>query len=150
MLSASGALLGAIALSGAPARAEAAGAQTRTGSYQVITSDSEQFEDLQQGTNLRWKGQAQRIAFPRTSAEVAEELRTVLRLGLRPSARSGGHCYEGFVSNPAVKSIIDLSAMDQVRWDPEMNAFEIGAGAQLGLVYQLLYAQGKRLRHDWR
>jgi hypothetical protein len=141
MLSASGALLGAIALSGAPARAEAAETQARTGSYQVITSASEQFDDLQQGTNLRWKGEATRIAFPRTAAEVAEELRTVLRLGLKPSARSGGHCYEAFVANPAVESIIDLSAMDQVRWDPEMKAFEVGAGAQLGLVYQLLYKQ---------
>lgn len=141
LFSAGGALIGAIALSGIPSRALAAEEGASTSPYRVITSASEQFEDLQQGTNLRWRGNAQRIAFPRTAAEVAEELRAALRLGLRPSARSGGHCYEAFVSNADVKSIIDLSAMDQVRWDPSMNAFEVGAGAQLGMVYQLLYKQ---------
>lgn len=141
MLSATGALMGALTLSNIPDRAAAADQHSTAGTYRVVTPASEQFEDLQQGTNLRWKGNAQRIAFPRNTAEVAEEVRTVLRLKLRPSARSGGHCYEGFVSNPDIQSIIDLSALNQVRWDPAMKAFEVGAGAQLGLVYQLLYKQ---------
>ncbi|WP_284753214.1 FAD-binding protein [Arthrobacter sp. efr-133-R2A-120] len=140
-LGAGGALAGAFALSSIAAGANAAPSGSPRTPYRVITPGSEQYEDLLQGTNLRWKGAAQRIAFPTTTDEVAQELRTVLGLGLRPSARSGGHCYEGFIANGDVKAIIDLSAMDQVRWDPAMGAFEIGAGAQLGLVYQLLYKQ---------
>ena len=140
-LGAGGALAGAFALSSIAAGASAAPSGTARTPYRVITPGSEQYEDLLQGTNLRWRGAAQRIAFPTTTDEVAQELRTVLGLGLRPSARSGGHCYEGFVANGDVKAIIDLSAMDQVHWDPEMKAFEVGAGAQLGLVYQLLYKQ---------
>jgi len=140
-LGAGGALAGVFALNQAPAAQAASKTTAAPTPYRVITPGSEQYEDLLQGTNLRWKGTAQRIAFPRTAAETAEELRTVLALGLRPSARSGGHCYENFVANGDNQAIIDTSAMDQVRWDPEMKAFEVGAGAQLGLVYQLLYKQ---------
>ncbi|MDQ0424074.1 FAD-binding oxidoreductase [Cellulomonas iranensis] len=111
------------------------------GPYRVVTPASEQWEDLRQGTNLRWIGSPRRIAFPRDASEVAAEIRTIQRLGLRPAVRSGGHGYESFVSNDDVTAIIDLAAMNQVRWDPRRRAFEVGAGAQLGAVYQLLYKQ---------
>ena len=110
-------------------------------SYGVVTPDSKQWQDLRQGTNLRWIGTPSRIAFPRNTEEVITELNTVINLGLRPTVRSGGHCYEDFVSNNDISAIIDTSAMSYVKWDDERQAFEVGAGTQLGHVYQLLYKQ---------
>lgn len=133
--------VGALSMAGATAPASAAPG-TRTGNtYRSVTANSDQYLDLCQGTNLRWSGTPKRIAFPRDAAEVATELRNVLSSRLKPAVRSGGHCYEDFVSNPSISAIIDLSAITQVRWDTTMGAFEIGAGAQLGAVYQLLYKQ---------
>ncbi|MFC4335404.1 FAD-binding oxidoreductase [Salininema proteolyticum] len=139
LLGMGGAVLGAFAATSIVP--QSASAAPGVGDYRVVTRSSEQFEDLRQGTNLRWRGNPERLAFPRGADEVAAEIRTVLDRGLRPAVRSGGHCYEDFTTHGGITAVIDTSAMNQVRWDPEMKAFEVGAGAQLGVVYQLLYKQ---------
>lgn len=107
--------------------------------YRIITPEDAQYSGLCQGTNLRWQGKPRRIVFPESAEDVATELRYILSKGLKPSVKSGGHCYENFVHNKDITAIIDLSTLCDIRWDPVMGAFEIGAGAQLGAVYQLLY-----------
>ncbi|TWI92650.1 FAD/FMN-containing dehydrogenase [Roseibium hamelinense] len=132
----------AVAVGGLSLRPSVAGSGSRPSEpYRVITDLSEQYDDLRQGTNLRWKGSPKRIAFPKNAEDVAHEVALIRDTGLVPAVRSGGHCYEDFVSNGRVTAIIDTSAMNQVSWDPNMKAFEVGAGAQLGAVYQLLYKQ---------
>jgi FAD/FMN-containing dehydrogenase len=37
--------------------------------------------------------------------------------GLPIAVRSGGHCFEDFVDSAQTQSIIDVSRMNQVRWD---------------------------------
>ena len=131
--------LGTLGLSGAsPVQGGAASAHDP---YRVVSDSSEQWQALRRGTNLRWVGSPRRIAFPRTTAQVVAEVRAVLAAGLRPAVRSGGHCYEDFVSNDQVTAVIDLSRFDGVRWDPERGAFEVGAGVRLGSLYEQLYEQ---------
>ena len=52
--------------------------------------------------------------------------------------RSGGHCLEGFVDDPAVECVIDLSRMDSVYYDPGQRAFAVEAGATFGRLYPAL------------
>jgi Berberine and berberine like/FAD binding domain len=52
--------------------------------------------------------------------------------------RSGGHCIEGLVDDPAVRCVIDLSQMDSVSYDRDRRAFAVEAGATVGRVYQAL------------
>ncbi len=43
-----------------------------------------------------------------------------MRDNLRVAVRSGGHCLEGFVADPAVRVVIDTSLMTGVNFDPEI------------------------------
>ena len=61
------------------------------------------------------------------------------RARLRIAARSGGHCFEGFVAAPAVKVVIDTSLMNSIYYDPDMNPFTVEAGATLSEVYRKLF-----------
>jgi FAD/FMN-containing dehydrogenase len=52
---------------------------------------------------------------------------------------SGGHCLEGFVSDPAVRVIIDVSPMKGVYYDPEWRAVAVEAGATVGETFRALF-----------
>jgi hypothetical protein len=52
---------------------------------------------------------------------------------------SGGHCLEGFVSDPAVRVIIDVSPMKRVYYDPERLAVAVEAGATVGETFGALF-----------
>jgi FAD/FMN-containing dehydrogenase len=64
---------------------------------------------------------------------------TAVREGRRLAVRSGGHCLEGFVGDPAVKALIDMSAMTGVTYDSERRAFAVEGGTTLSEVYARLY-----------
>jgi FAD binding domain/Berberine and berberine like len=89
--------------------------------------------------NKRFAGKPDYIRLPSSTVEVVEALEEAVRDGLRVVARSGGHCLEGFVSDPEVRAIIDTSLMTGLRYDPEMNAFALEAGLTLGEVYRKLF-----------
>jgi FAD/FMN-containing dehydrogenase len=52
---------------------------------------------------------------------------------------SGGHCLEGFVSDPDVRVIIDVSPMKRIYYDPEHRAIAVEAGATVGETFQALF-----------
>ncbi len=53
---------------------------------------------------------------------------------------SGGHCLDGFVSDPDVRVIIDVSPMRRVYYDQERRAVAVEAGATVGETFQTLWA----------
>src|SRR5207253_7300435 len=55
------------------------------------------------GFNRRFVPRPEYVRAVGSSAQVARALEDAVREGLRPAARSGGHCLEGFVAEPAVK-----------------------------------------------
>ncbi|WBB80518.1 FAD-binding protein [Micromonospora sp. WMMD882] len=105
----------------------------------VVGPDDHRYGDLVRGTNARWVGQPERVVLARTTAQVVAAVQAAVDAGKRISVRSGGHCYEGFVSNPEVKVIVDLSEMNRVDYDPGRRAFVIEPGAMLSEVYERLY-----------
>ncbi|WP_287880927.1 BBE domain-containing protein [Aquitalea sp.] len=68
-----------------------------------IESSNKTYVALQKGFNLRWpitsEDGAQRIYICSTPEEVQTAANEALSQGFRITVRSGGHCYEGFVSN---------------------------------------------------
>ena len=59
---------------------------------------------------------------------------------------SGRHCYEDFVYNGGTRAVIDMSALNQVGFDAERNAFFVDAGCENWTVYRtLLNGFGKTL-----
>jgi hypothetical protein len=69
---------------------------------------------------------------------VVNAVDAVVASGKKLAVRSGGHCTEGFVDDPAVQCVIDLGQMDSVYYDRHRRAFAVEAGATLGRVYQAL------------
>ena len=73
-----------------------------------------------------------------SAADVVETLSLAVRAGLRPAARSGGHCFAGRSSSEGV--VIDVTPMNAV--SVSGDAATIGAGARLGEVYRSLNEHG--------
>lgn len=80
----------------------------------------------------------QAVASCSTAGEVAEAIATARRDRLPLAVRSGGHCFAGRSSTEGL--LIDVSPMRSVELDGEIAT--IGAGAQLGDVYDALEPHG--------
>ena len=59
--------------------------------------------------------------------------------GRRLVVTSGGHCLEGFVSDPDVRVIIDVSPMKRIYYDAAMRAMAVEAGATVGETFRALF-----------
>ncbi len=108
----------------------------------TIDRKDPRFDTLKKGHNLRFPATeseaASRIVLCANAAEAAEALQRVVASGLRPTVRSGGHCYEDFVSNNPNGAILDLSLHRAIDQDAS-GGFRVAAGAVLGEVYRTLY-----------
>jgi aclacinomycin oxidase len=106
----------------------------------AITPEDDRYAFLTgRSRNTRFAGRPAEIHLPATSAEVAAAVQGAVDAGRRLAVRSGGHCLENLVDHEGVQSLIDLSALREVRYDPEHRAFSVQAGAELGPVYRALH-----------
>ncbi|MEV4342061.1 FAD-binding protein [Streptomyces sp. NPDC049590] len=108
------------------------------GPVSVSPSDN-RYADLRSGTNQRFTGSPDTVTLVGSTSQVVNAVQAAVSAGKRIAVRSGGHCYEDFVANPEVKSVIDVSPMNNVSFDTARNAFVIEAGAKLGQVYERLF-----------
>ncbi len=101
------------------------------------------FDTLKRGNNIRFPATdaeaAGRIVLCSDEAEVSAALQRIVASGIRPTIRSGGHCYEDFVANNPNGAIIDLSLHNRVDAPATGKPFRVASGARLGEVYQTLY-----------
>src|SRR5882757_1531849 len=69
----------------------------------TVTKKDNRYPTLKKGHNVRWPASeadaVSRIELCETPQDAAEALQRVVSAGLRPTVRSGGHCYEDFVVN---------------------------------------------------
>jgi hypothetical protein len=109
----------------------------------IVNRSDSRFDTLKRGNNLRFPASdaeaPDRILLCNDAAEIADALQRVVAAGLRPTVRSGGHCYEDFVSNNPHGAIIDISMYKTVDAASPTGPYRIAAGARLGDVYQSLY-----------
>ncbi len=89
--------------------------------------------------NGRFVGQPDSVRVVYTTAQVVAVVTEAVQNGRRIAVRSGGHCLDGLVDDPAVRTLIDISEMTAVGYDPARRAFMVEAGATLGHVYRTLY-----------
>src|SRR5260370_1367993 len=109
----------------------------------VVTRQDPRYNTLTQGHNSRWPASeadsVSRIELCENSDGAAEALQRIVRAGLRPTVRSGGHCYEDFVSNNPNGAILDLSMLNETNAVGSGHRHQRGAGAELGKGYTELY-----------
>ncbi|WP_447002181.1 FAD-binding oxidoreductase [Saccharothrix isguenensis] len=107
----------------------------------AVTAADARYPDLVRGANLRWVGQPDYVQLVDNADAVVKAVRSAVDSNTRFAVRSGGHCYEGFVTDPENRVIIDLSCMNRVGYDARARAFSIEAGATLAEVYETLFKQ---------
>ena len=105
-----------------------------------ITSNDIRFSDLNEKRfNKRFSGKPEYFYLPQSTAEVVAAVQEAVNAQKRIVVRSGGYCLEGFVSDPSVQVLIDMSLMKGISYDAERSAFEVQAGATVGETYQRLF-----------
>ena len=108
-----------------------------------VTRQDPRYQALLRGHNLRFPENVSmgpaRIIVCTTPADVHRALQTAVHDGIRPTVRSGGHCYENFSANNPGGVLLDLSQLNTVDLDPRTGEYCVAPGAVLGDVYQSLY-----------
>ena len=109
----------------------------------TVTRQDPRYATLKKSRNLRWPASeaeaASRIEVCESAEDAAQVLQRIVSAGLRPTVRSGGHCYEDFVVNNPGGAILDLSLLPDPRSTDAGAKFKISAGRQLGELYLDLY-----------
>jgi aclacinomycin oxidase len=96
------------------------------------------YDNLLRGNNFRFAGRPDEIRVVRSTDQVVRAVSEAVQSGRRVAVRSGGHCFENFTADPAVRMLLDLSPMDAVGYDASRRAFAVQPGATLGQVYRTL------------
>ncbi|GAA1369734.1 FAD-binding protein [Catellatospora chokoriensis] len=97
------------------------------------------YADTVRALNRRFTGKPDEVHRVHDTGQVVAAVARAVHTGRRIAVRGGGHCYEGFVADPEVSLLLDLSGLASVEWDEARGAFAIGAGATLGAVYRTLF-----------
>ncbi|MDP9795491.1 aclacinomycin oxidase [Catenuloplanes nepalensis] len=121
-----------LAVAGLPEAAQAAPAV-------AIRPGDRRYESLLRGNNHRFVGRPDEIRVASSTADVVRAVSDAVRTGRRIAPRSGGHCFENFTADPAVRLLLDLSPLNRVGWDAARRAHYVEPGATLGEVYRALF-----------
>lgn len=89
--------------------------------------------------NKRFRATPDHVFLVHSTEEIAAAVQQTVREGRRLVVTSGGHCLEGFVADPDVRVIIDVSPMKRVTYDPQRRAVEVEAGATVGETFRALH-----------
>lgn len=124
--------------------------ETSSATVIKIGSQDPRYAPLCRGFNPRWTARPDYIWLPRDSKEVKRALQETVDEPAPPgrsriTVRSGGHCYENFVSSDDVRVIFDLTLMDGIYHDQAMDAICIEAGATNGQHYKNLYLPTRKV-----
>ncbi|HEY8150220.1 MAG TPA: FAD-dependent oxidoreductase, partial [Vicinamibacteria bacterium] len=112
---------------------------SRVGPGKVGPDDPRYAHLARRGFNKRFAGRPDYVRLVGSTADVVDAVQEAVREKARVVVRSGGHCLEGFVADPAVRVVIDTSLMTDVSYDAERNAFAVEAGATTGETYLRLF-----------
>ncbi|MEU5400848.1 FAD-binding protein [Streptomyces sp. NPDC005963] len=109
-----------------------------TGPVTVGRADP-RFINLNTSYNSRFAPNPESFWLVWSGDQVVAAVDEAVRTGKRIAVRSGGHCYENFVTSGDIAVVLDISPMNRVSFDTEHQAFSVESGATLGEVYKALY-----------
>ena len=93
--------------------------------------------------NKRFATSPEYVRLVHSADEVVSAVQDAVNEQQRLVVTSGGHCLEGFVSDPDVRVIIDVSPMKRVYYDRPMNAVAVEAGATVGDTFRVLFDRSR-------
>src|SRR6266480_2592229 len=89
--------------------------------------------------NKRFRASPDYVRLVRSTDQVVSAVEEAVSEGRRLVVTSGGHCLEGFVSDPDVRVIVDVSPMKRVYYDEAKRAVAVEAGATVGETFRALF-----------
>jgi FAD/FMN-containing dehydrogenase len=89
--------------------------------------------------NKRFSASPDYVRLASSTVQAISAVEEAVSEGRRLAVTTGGHCLEGFVSDPDVRVIIDISPMKRVYYDSERNAVAVEAGATVGETFRALF-----------
>jgi hypothetical protein len=89
--------------------------------------------------NKRFSARPDYVRLVESTDQVRAATEEAVSEGRRLVVTSGGHCLEGFVSDPDVRVIVDVSPMKRVYYDAGMGAVAVEAGATVGDTFRALF-----------
>src|ERR1700677_3747242 len=108
-----------------------------------ITRTDPRYAMLRRSRNLRWDGNdaetVAEIELCETAEQAAEALQRIVNSSMRPTMRSGRHCYADLVANSPGVAIVDLSVLKTVSLRGDGARYRISRGLELGDGYIDLY-----------
>src|SRR6478672_8362427 len=109
------------------------------GSGRITRDDPRYLAIVDKRFNRRFTASPDYVRLAHSAGDVVSAVQDALSEGRRLAVTSGGHCLEGFVSDPDVRVIIDVSPMKRVYFDRRMNAVAVEAGATVGETFRVLF-----------
>jgi len=112
---------------------------TRIESISIGPDDPRYHAVVDKRFNKRFRANPDYVRLVSSTDEVVSAVEDAVSERRRLTVTSGGHCLEGFVSDPEVRVIIDVSPMKGVYYDGEMRAVAVEAGATVGETFRALF-----------
>src|SRR3989441_12999005 len=112
---------------------------TRIESLRIGPDDPRYRAVVDKRFNKRFSASPDYVRLVSSTDQVVSAVEEAVREGRRLAVTSGGHCLEGFVSDPEVRVIIDVSPMKRMYYDPERGAVAVEAGATVGETFRALF-----------
>jgi aclacinomycin oxidase len=105
-----------------------------------IGSDDPRYQAvLEKQFNKRFRARPDYVRVTATREQVIAAVDDAVRDERRLVVTSGGHCLEGFVSDPEVRVIVDVSPMKRIYYDAKMRAIAVECGATVGETFRALF-----------
>src|SRR6478609_3826492 len=89
--------------------------------------------------NKRFLAHPDYVRIVDSTEQVVSAVQDVVSEGRRLVVTTGGHCLEGFVSDPDVRVIVDVSPMKRIYYDARVRAIAVEAGATVGETFRALF-----------
>ena len=89
--------------------------------------------------NKRFSARPDYVVLATSTDDVIAAVEDAVREDRRLVVTSGGHCLEGFVADPEVRVILDVSPMKRVYYDHQMHAVAVECGATVGETFKALH-----------
>ncbi|MDQ6737000.1 MAG: FAD-binding protein, partial [Gemmatimonadota bacterium] len=83
----------------------------------ILPGDSRYNAVIDRRFNKHFVGRPEYVVVATSPQDVIVAVRDAVRDGKRIVATSGGHCLEGFVSDPDVQVVVDVSPMKLIEYD---------------------------------
>jgi FAD binding domain/Berberine and berberine like len=108
-------------------------------SARIVPDDPRYLAVVAKQFNKRFRASPDYVRLVSSTDQVVSAVQDAVNEGRRLAVTSGGHCLEGFVSDPAVRAIIDVSPMKRIYYDAQRRAIAVEAGATVGEAFRTLF-----------